>query len=115
MDQSITRIDRTDSRTPDIEQVLALQPDLFITQTFFPDVAYQTLGYQDQDSYQQFAEIVPVLALSARTIAGDVILRYETLAASLGSDLETPAIVGAKAEFAESVARFRKRPPGNGR
>ena len=97
---------------PNIEKLLEIKPDLFVTVTWGPEEESGEAPYAgsflDDESYQRVNEIVPVIGISAAGLADQNMARYAELAALLGADLETPELQEAKATYDERVARFKE-------
>lgn len=95
---------------PDIEKLLEIAPDLFVTVTWGPEEesgeAPYAWSFMDDESYQRVNDLVPVIGISAAGLADQNMARYAELAALLGADLETPELQAAKATYEERVARF---------
>lgn len=94
---------------PDLEQLLALEPDLFVTITWSPDqpdIAYEW-SFPDPAELALAQSVVPVIAISATGQADVNTARFTELAALLGADLESPELVAARAAYDEAVAAFR--------
>ncbi|MBX3069812.1 MAG: ABC transporter substrate-binding protein [Thermomicrobiales bacterium] len=81
---------------PDIEQLLELDAELFVTITWgFDDV----WSFTSVDAYERTQQAVPVLAISVAGVADENLLGFVELAEALGADLESPELVQAKADF----------------
>jgi iron complex transport system substrate-binding protein len=95
---------------PDVEKLLGLKPDLFVTVTWGPEEESgeppYAWSFTDDESYQRVNEIVPVIGISAAGLADKNMARYAELAELLGADLDTPELQEAKATYDERVARF---------
>ena len=93
---------------PDMEQLVALNPDLFVTITWSPDnreTAYEwTFPEPEQEALAR--ELVPIVAISATGQADVNTVRFAELAASLGADLSSPEMAAAKEAFDGAVERF---------
>ena len=87
----------------DIEKAAALQPDLVIAEYWPLDTTWS--------GGQSIAEALSPLAPITGPTNGDSILKliedYETIAASLGADLDQPSIPADKASFEASLAKFK--------
>jgi iron complex transport system substrate-binding protein len=95
---------------PDVEKLLEIKPDLFVTVTWGPEEesgeAPYAWSFTDNESYERVNDIVPVIGISAAGLADQNMARYAELAALLGADLATPELQEAKATYDERVARF---------
>ncbi|MDQ2654997.1 MAG: ABC transporter substrate-binding protein [Chloroflexota bacterium] len=95
---------------PNVEKLLEIKPDLFVTVTWGPQEESgeppYAWSFTDDESYQRVNEIVPVIGISAAGLADRNLARYAELAALLGADLETPELQAAQAAYDERVARF---------
>ena len=95
---------------PDLEQLLEIRPDLFVTITWGPEDESgeppYAWSFTEDEHYQRVNDIVPVIGISAAGLAAQNMARYAELAALLGADLDTPELQAAKATYDERVARF---------
>ena len=91
---------------PNVEALLEIDPDLFVTIVWGPDETTYSWSFTDDESYQRVNEIVPVVGLSATGLADANMARFAELAGLLGADLATPELVAARAAFAERVEAF---------
>jgi iron complex transport system substrate-binding protein len=110
IDRSIPSINAgAETGAPDLEELLALEPDLFVTITWSPDdpaIAYEWT-FPDPAELALAQSIVPVVAISATGRADINTERFAELAGLLGADLESPELVAARAAYDEAVAAFR--------
>lgn len=84
---------------PDLEQLLALDPDLIVSTTWGAADPSAVWGVAPE-SVPLMEQIAPIVVLSiVDTTLLQVIGRFEELAASLGADLTAPDVVAAKAAF----------------
>ena len=87
----------------DLEQVVALQAELYVDLTYGGQLWY--LG----ETEEQVRRVVPTLGISMEKISIlDAIRRFEELAAALGANLEAPEIKQAKENFAEAEAALKE-------
>lgn len=109
LDRSIPSINAgPETGAPDLEELLAMEPDLFVTITWSPDnpeIAYEWT-FPDPAELALAQQIVPVVAISATGLADVNTARFAELAGLLGADLESPELVAAKAAYDEAVAAF---------
>ena len=95
---------------PDLEKLLEIRPDLFVTITWGPEDESgeppYAWSFTEDEHYQRVNDIVPVIGISAAGLAAQNMARYAELAALLGADLDTPELQAAKATYDERVARF---------
>lgn len=95
---------------PDIEKLLTIKPDLFVTITWGPEEtsgeAPYAWSFSDDESYERVSAIVPVVGISATGQADANMASFAHLAELLGADLNTPELVEAKATFDERVTQF---------
>lgn len=88
----------------DIEQLLALDTDLFLDFSW-DEGEDASFWYLDAASLEQFETIAPVLGISmAGTSINDNIEFIRSLAEALGSDVSTPEILADKAAYEEASA-----------
>lgn len=89
----------------DIERLISLAPDIFVSITWRPEEQQSAWGIAD-DVYAQVDAVAPIVCISA---TGDVdanILRFAELAGLLGADLESPENVAAKDAYDAAVEAF---------
>lgn len=98
---------------PDLERLVALEPDLIVTTTWDPSVPDMVWGISP-DAYPAAAAIAPMIVISIvdRSVL-DVILRVQDLAAALGADVDAPEVVADRAAFADSEDAARAAIAGN--
>lgn len=93
---------------PDLEKLIALAPDLYVTITWSPDnreTAYEwTFPEPEQEALAR--EVVPIIGISATGLADVNVTRFVELAASLGADLSSPELVAARDAYDQAVAAF---------
>jgi iron complex transport system substrate-binding protein len=110
LDRSIPSINAgPETGAPDLEALLAMEPDLFVTITWSPenpDIAYEWT-FPDPAELALAQSIVPVVAISATGLADVNTARFAELAGLLGADLESPELVAARAAYDDAVAAFR--------
>lgn len=82
----------------DIEKIIALDADLIVT-THWPTQGAQGMGFMDDEQAQRIASIAPIVAIEAPVPYRQMLNRYKELAASLGADLGSDAVVGALKEL----------------
>jgi ABC-type Fe3+-hydroxamate transport system, periplasmic component len=87
----------------DIEKVAALDPDLIIGEWWDRNGAWS--GGADVEA--ALAPLAPLTGVAASDSIVGMIEEYEELAASLGADLDDPAIARSKADFAAARAGFQ--------
>lgn len=95
-----------------IEEYAALRPDLLVTHMYDPGA----LWYVPDESADEITRLAPTVAINvARVPMTQPIERYAELAASLGADVEAPAVAKAKTRFTDAAAAVRdavKENPG---
>lgn len=102
-----------ESGAPDVEKLLQLDPDLFVTLTWgVPDNPY-SWSFPEPALYEQVNEIVPVVAISATGSAERNVKRFAELAELLGADLQAPSVVESKAAFDATAAEFSQLTASN--
>lgn len=98
-----------ESGEPDLEELLALQPDLFITLVWpsESESEYYNWTFTSPEQYALAEQIMPVMGMDGGGAANANLARLEELAASLGADLETPELAAARAAYETAVSDFR--------
>lgn len=96
-----------ESSEPSIEQLLALDADLFVTIYWGGDDNPYEWSFPDPASYERTRQIVPVVAISATGSADANTQRFAELAGLLGADLTSPELVAAKAAYDAEAAAFQ--------
>lgn len=91
---------------PNLEELLEIKPDLFVTVVWGPDETTYPWSFSDEERYERVNEIVPVVGISATGLADANMERFAALAGLLGADLSTPDLVAAKAALDERVETF---------
>lgn len=93
---------------PDPEQLLALQPDLFVTITWGTENQLRPYEWSFPDPAEEdiARSIVPIVAISATGLADRNTERFAELAALLGADLQSPELVAARAAYETALADF---------
>ncbi|MCA9878851.1 MAG: ABC transporter substrate-binding protein, partial [Thermomicrobiales bacterium] len=92
---------------PDLEQLIALQPDLFVTATWLsPENPYEWT-FSDPEAFARVNDVVPVVAISAAGSALADTERYAKLAAALGADMAAPDLAQARADLDATLAEFK--------
>jgi iron complex transport system substrate-binding protein len=94
-----------DDSTPDIEKLIQLDPDLFVTITWRPGEGGGYWGVND-DLLPRMLEVVPIVAIAATGSAAVSTERFGELAGLLGADLNTPELVAAKTAYDAEVTAF---------
>ncbi len=99
-----------ESGEPDLEQLLALEPDLFVTLVWAADDPneYYNWTFTSPEQYQRAEAIMPVIGLSGTGSADLNMQRIVELAASVGADLETPEVTAARETYEATVEQFRQ-------
>lgn len=96
----------TSYETLSAESVLAVSPDLIISEWWPLDNAYGGAA-APQYGGDRLAAIAPIVGPAQGSSALGLIEDYEELAVALGADLANPAIVAQKADFETAVTRFK--------
>jgi iron complex transport system substrate-binding protein len=91
----------------DIEKVAALKPDLFLAEWWPLDKAFSGLEAGNGSTNQQILKLAPITGPTQGSSIVTLIGDYETLAKSLGANLDDPKIVADKAAFEASLAKFK--------
>jgi iron complex transport system substrate-binding protein len=95
-----------DMPDPDLEQLVALDPDLFVSITWAPDEPENVWSFMDAEGYNRTNDRVPVVCISATGLANANMERFAELSGLLGADLEAPEIVAAKTAYEAAVTAF---------
>lgn len=88
---------------PDIEALLEMQAELFVTISWGPGDIW---SFTTPETYAATQRVVPVVCISVAETADVNMGRFIDLALALGADLETPEMTQAKTEFEAAVAAF---------
>ncbi|MCA9877937.1 MAG: ABC transporter substrate-binding protein [Thermomicrobiales bacterium] len=91
---------------PDLEAIVALQPDVIIGPTYEPDRPGWLDGLSD-DAAAVLMDVAPFLVIDISGPLPDQFAQLEALAGALGADLETPAVAAAHDAFAQAVEAFQ--------
>lgn len=89
------------------EMLLTLDPDIVFTQTFDPADPTQTNGVPPE-LLEQIDAIAPVLVVTDMAPTDVLVQRMVDLGASLGADLDVPAVTDAKAAYEAKIAEFQQ-------
>ena len=116
-DTSWGNVDRTtpilntseDVPDPDIEKLIELEPDLYVTISKFPDDPDIFWSFTSPESKALAETVMPIVTIAAFGSAAVNMGRYAELAAALGIDLDSPDLVAAKETFESSVTTFTDR------
>lgn len=87
----------------DAEAVLNLRPDLIVTEYSLTERLYQG-GTHEDGMEERLEAIAPIIGIPRTNSIVDMLENYEAFAASLGADVDLPALAAGKAHFAEAVA-----------
>ncbi|MFT4038559.1 MAG: ABC transporter substrate-binding protein [Thermomicrobiales bacterium] len=93
------------SGEPDLEKLLALEPDLFVTILWTPDDPY-TWTFTSPEQLAAADRIVPVIGISVAGVADANMRAFEELAGALGADLASPALTEARATYEATREEF---------
>jgi iron complex transport system substrate-binding protein len=88
----------------DVEKLLALKPDVIVSQWYPPPVSSPLFGFKDLSQQATIGSQVPIIGLNGHTIATNQITRFAELAASLGVNLHTGAVASAHDRFTKAVS-----------
>lgn len=91
----------------DLEKVAALKPDLIVAEWWPLDKAFSGLESGAGAKNQQILKLAPITGPTQGDSTVKLIGDYETLAKSLGADLDAPAIAADKAAFEASLGKFK--------
>lgn len=99
----------------DLEELVALQPDLIVSTTYSPGIPGDLWGLEP-DLAAQVGEIAPVVTISAfETSVTESLARFEDLAVALGADLDAPRVKASREQFeqaSEAVRQAASERPG---
>ncbi|KRA50360.1 ABC transporter substrate-binding protein [Devosia sp. Root635] len=90
----------------DAEAVLALDPDLIVTE-YWPREGFYGGAVGDAAITDQIESIAPIVGPAQGKSVVAMIEDYAALAASLGADLDAPAMLADKAAFDAALTRFK--------
>lgn len=95
-----------ESGAPDLEKLIAVDPDLFVTLTWGdPDAPY-AWSFPETETYDLVNDRAPVVAISASGNSGQNVERFAELAALLGASPDAPEVAAARAAYEQAVAQF---------
>ncbi len=96
------------NQTINIEELIAIEPDLLVTLTWSPDLPdeYWSLDADADVALDQVRAVAPIVAISATGRADDNTLRFAELAEALGADISTPELAQAKTDFEAAIENF---------
>lgn len=86
------------------ETLLALDPDVIITEYFSHSQSYS--GGEEMHPDKEFGRVAPILGIEQGASALKVIEDYSELAKALGADIDTPDIAQQRKRFDEAQAAF---------
>lgn len=90
----------------DAEAVLALEPDLIVTEYSLTENIYQ--GGTHEDGMQaRLEEIAPVIGIARSTSILDILETYEDFAASLGAETDSPAMAVNRARLDAAIGALK--------
>jgi iron complex transport system substrate-binding protein len=111
IDRDAVEIISGEAGDPDLEKLIGLGIDLFVTLTWYPgdpENPNDYWGFSDFESRDRTAEIVPIVAISASGHADANTQRVGELAALLGADLAAPELAEQHAAFEAAMAEFEQ-------
>ena len=89
-----------------VEAVAALDPDLIVSEWWPVEEGYT--GMEDGTNHDTMSEIAPVVGVAQGPSIVQMIEDYAELAASLGADLDDPAVAASRERFEAAVAGFEE-------
>jgi iron complex transport system substrate-binding protein len=92
----------------DVERAATLKPDLIVGDWWPAEKAYSGLEKGVEPESKKLADLAPVVGPAQGDSIVDLIKGYETLAKSLGADVDTGAAASAKAHFDKARDGFKK-------
>lgn len=90
----------------DIEALIALKPDLYVSITWDPSVPDDVWGLADAATVARVNAVAPIVCISATGMANANAERFAELAGLLGADLDGPELAAAREAYDASVAAF---------
>jgi len=90
----------------DVEKLLALKPELIVSQWYPPPVNSPLFGFKDLTQQQTIGSQVPIVGLNGHTIATNQITRFADLARALGVDTKGGKVAAAHAAFVKAAAHL---------
>ncbi|WP_304108601.1 ABC transporter substrate-binding protein [Mycolicibacterium bacteremicum] len=90
----------------DVEKAAALRPDLIVSAYWPVEEAYGGFEEGVEENSKKAARLAPVVGPTIGESVEDMLNGFETLAVSLGADVNTSEIAGHKADFAAARDRF---------
>ncbi|MFT4037719.1 MAG: ABC transporter substrate-binding protein [Thermomicrobiales bacterium] len=97
---------RADSGAPDLQKLIAVAPDLFVTLTWGDPNSPYARSFPGTETYDLVNAVAPVVAISAAGNAGQNVERFAELAVLLGAEPDAPEVEMARAAYEQAVAAF---------
>lgn len=89
-----------------VEKLAALGVDLVVT-AYDPLQKGPVFGFVAGPGQEQVERVAPIVAIDGIRSPAEVIGRFEALATSLGADIQTPAVAGARRRFEQAREALR--------
>lgn len=90
----------------DVERAAALRPDLIVSAWWPVENAYGGFEEGVEENSKKAAELADVVGPTVGESVQTMLSGFEELAVSLGADIDTPEIAGAKGDFEEAKQQF---------
>jgi iron complex transport system substrate-binding protein len=104
VERSVPVINATEGEPePDLESLLAVDAELFVTIAWAEDDIW---SFTSAETYKATQAVVPVVCISVAGMANENLQRFAELSEALGTDLASPELTAAKAEFDAAVEKF---------
>lgn len=95
-----------ESGAPDLEKLLAVAPDLFVTLTWGDPESPYSWSFPETETYDLVNARSPVVAIAAGGNAGHNVERFAELAALLGASPDAPEVAAAREAYEQAKAEF---------
>lgn len=106
VDTSLADLAGSDIWNIDVEELLALDPDIYVSLTWNPDDTTQVVGIT-ADYYEDVNSQVPSICISSRQDIPTGIARIEELALALGASPDDESVRQARVDFETAVENLK--------